>query len=174
MPKFQFFYDYECPFCKRGYELLVDLLPAYPEMEVEWRPVELNPRPETQQSNAGPCIQAYYIARELGADINAFHKKMFQAVAIERQYVRKDEVLAKVLEGIVDSGKFLEILKSGKYAPNVKENNDLAYEKNGVWYVTAFRITGADSKDAPRLDARGGRGVTQEGIKDFLDRIKGS
>ena len=50
MPKFQFFYDYECPFCKKGWEAMTDLLPDYPGMEIEWRPVEAHPRPE----NFGP------------------------------------------------------------------------------------------------------------------------
>ena len=95
---------------------------------------------------------------------------MFQAVAIERQNVEKGEVIAKILKGIVDGEKLLAVLKSGKYASKVNENNDLAYEKNDVWYVPAFRLPSGDSKSSLCLDAKGGIGVTREDLKGFLDR----
>ena len=168
--KFQIFYDYECPYCKKGYETLLGLLPDYPEAEIDWKPVESHPRPEEgHRPHTDLCIQAFYIAEELGADMAAFHKALFQAVSIERKNVEKGEVIAKILKGIVDEEKFLEILKSGKYAPKVNENNDLAYEKNDVWFVPAFRIPDS-GKSAPRLDAKGGIGVSKEELKAFLDR----
>jgi predicted DsbA family dithiol-disulfide isomerase len=168
MPEIQIFFDYECPFCKRGYEALLDLLPSYKGIEIEWRPIESHPRPEDHPPHTDLCVASYYIAKELGADMAAFHKAMFHAVAGERQNVEKPEVLAEILKGIVDSGKFLEILNSGKYAPQVNENNDLAYEKNGVWFVPAFRVPGA--ANPPVLDAKGGVGVSREEIKEFLDK----
>ena len=168
MMKFQFFYDYECPFCQKAFETLIDLLPSYPGIEVEWRPIEAHPRPENCRPHTNLCIRAFYIAGELGSDIIAFHKAMFRAVNGERRNVEEGGVIAEILKGIVDGGKFLEILKSNKYAAKVNENNDLAYEKNGIWYVPAFRVPG--TKIA--LDARGGMGVSQKEIKDFLDRVK--
>jgi predicted DsbA family dithiol-disulfide isomerase len=167
MPKFQIFYDYECPFCKKGYEALTELLPGYRDIEIEWRPVEAHPRPEDHPPHTDLCVQSYYIAVELGADMASFHKAMFQGVAAERQNVEKPEVLAGILKGIVDGPRFLEILKSGKYAAQVTENDDLAYETKGVWFVPGFR-----SLDKPELilDAKGGVGVSRDEIKDFLDK----
>ena len=168
--KYQFFYDYECPFCKKGYETLMDLLPSYPEAEIEWRPVEAHPRPEPSHPHTDLCIRAFYIAEELGADIDAFNRKLFRAVVVERKNVEKQEILADLLEDILDREKFLEMLRSGKYASKVKENNDLAYEKNGIWYVPAFRLPLNDSKNAPRLNARGGIGISREEMKTFLEK----
>ena len=168
--KIQIFYDYECPFCKKGYENLMDLLPAYPQTEILWRPVEAHPRPEMSWPHTDLCIQAFYIAEELGADMNAFHRIMFQKTAIERLNVEKGGVIAEILKEIVDSRKFLDILKSGKYRSMVDENNDLAYEKSEAWYLPAFRIPGGDQKTAPKLDARGGEGVTRNEIGDFLKK----
>jgi predicted DsbA family dithiol-disulfide isomerase len=165
MPKFQVFYDYECPYCKKGYETLLELLPNYPVVEIEWKPVESHPRPEDHPPHTDLCVQSYYIAEELKADMAAFHAAMFQAVAIERRNVENPEVLATIVEGIVYKTKFLEILKSGKYAPKVDENNDLAYEKEAVWYVPAFRA------GALKLDAKGGIGVSKEEVKAFLDSL---
>ena len=163
MPKFQFFYDYQCPFCKKGYEALMDLLPDYPDAEIEWRPIELNPKPV-----ANPVIQAFYIAQELGADLNVFHSTMFQKASIENQNVRSSKVLGDILEKILDKNKLLEMLESEKYASKKDENNDLAYENDDVWYLPAFRVPG--SKE-PRLDAKGGEGVTREALKEFLDKL---
>jgi predicted DsbA family dithiol-disulfide isomerase len=163
--KFQVFYDYECPYCKKGYEALLELLPNYPGTEIEWKPVESHPRPEDHPPHTDLCVQSYYIAEELKADMPAFHAAMFQAVAIERQNVEKPEVLANIVQGVMDKNKFLEILESGKYASIVDKNNDLAYEKEGVWYVPAFRA------GTLKLDAKGGIGVTREEVKAFLDNL---
>ena len=165
MPKFQFFYDYQCPHCKKGYEILKSLLPEYSDMEVEWRPIELNPKPIMN-----PYIQAFYIAQELGADMDKFHSTLFQKASIENQNVRSSKVMGDIIENIMDKEKYLEILESGKYAPKVGENNDLAYEKDNVWFLPAFRVPGL-SQDTPRLDAQGGIGITAEELKEFLDKL---
>ncbi|MDR2052125.1 MAG: DsbA family protein [Treponema sp.] len=167
MKKLRIFYDYECPYCKRGYEDFLECAPGAGIDEIEWRPVEAHPRPETHGPHTDLACQAYYIARELEADMAAFHAAMFQATAIERRNVEDPEILAKILEGIVDGGKFLSILKSGKYAKQVDENNDLAYEKSGVWFLPAFRMF-RDGEPAGKLDAEGGIGVGRGALQAFL------
>jgi dTDP-glucose 4,6-dehydratase len=57
--------------------------------------------------------------------------------------------------------------KRGKYAKQIDENNDLAYEKSGVWFVPAFRMF-QDGKLTAKLDAQGGAGVSQEELRAFL------
>jgi predicted DsbA family dithiol-disulfide isomerase len=168
MTKVQVFYDYECPYCKRGYEDLLEALPFFPEIEIEWRPIEAHPRPESSRPHTDLCIQAFYAAQDLEAAMDAFHRALFQAAAVEGQNVENSGVLAKALKGIVDETKLLEILRSGKYASKVKDNNDLAYEKNEVWYVPAFRVP--EGKAALRLDAKGGVGVSLGEIKRFLEK----
>jgi predicted DsbA family dithiol-disulfide isomerase len=166
MAKMQVFFDYECPYCKRGYEYLQEYIGGYPEIEVEWRPVEAHPRPENHPPHTDLSCQSYYIAEELKADMPKFFAALFQAVSIERRNVEKPDVLVDIVKDIVDGAKFKAILESGKYAKQVDENNDLAYEKSGVWFVPAFRINGK------KLDAQGGVGVTREQVKAFLEQAK--
>jgi predicted DsbA family dithiol-disulfide isomerase len=166
MAKMQFFYDYECPFCKKGYEYLVDQIKNRPDIEVEWLPIESHPLPEYHSPHTYLACQCYYIARELGADMPKFHAAMYKAISIERQNVEKPEVLCGILKGIVDTDKLRAILDSGKYAKQIDENNDLAYEKSGVWFVPAFRM--GSSPDGKKLDARGGVGVSPDEVKKFL------
>jgi predicted DsbA family dithiol-disulfide isomerase len=162
MAKMQFFFDYECPFCKKGYEYYLEFIGEHPEIEVEWRPVEAHPRPEDHPPHTDLSCAAYYAARELGADSPAFFAALFQAVAIERKNVENVDVLCDILKGLLDVAKFRAIIESGKYAKQVEENNDLAYEKSGVWFVPAFRM------DGKKLDAKGGAGVSREEVRDFL------
>ncbi|MDR0876892.1 MAG: DsbA family protein [Treponema sp.] len=162
MATMQIFYDYECPYCKKGYESLLEFIGDHPEIEIEWRPIESHPRPENHPPHTDLACQSYYAARELGVDLPAFHKAMFQAIAAERQDVEKVDVLCSILKDLVDTAKFRSILESKKYAKQVDENNDLAYEKSGVWFVPAFRLNGK------KLDAQGGIGVNHEELRDFL------
>lgn len=166
----QIFYDYECPFCKHGYEYLIESLGDFPWIEMEFRPIESHPRPEDHPPHTDLVCAAYYAARELGADMGKFHTAMFQAVAMERRNVEKPEVLAEIAESLVDGSKFKAILDAGKYAKQVEENNDLAYEKSGVWFVPAFRYTGTDGI-VLKLDAEGGAGITQTGLRSFLESV---
>ena len=162
MRKMQVFFDYECPFCKKGYEYLLEQIASYHNIEIEWRPIESHPLPEDHPPHTYLACEAYYIAEELGADMTAFHAAMYQAIAIERQNVEKPEVLCEILKDIVDPDKFRTILDSGKYAPKVDENNKLAYEKNGVWFVPAFRM------NKKKLDAKGGVGISPRELQEFL------
>jgi predicted DsbA family dithiol-disulfide isomerase len=161
MPQMRIFYDYECPYCKKGYEYLLEQIGSRPDIEIEWRPVESHPLPEDHPPHTYLACQSYYIAKELGADMPRFHAAMFQAVAIERRNVEQPEVLCEILKGIVDAGQFRAILDSGKYAKQVDENNNLA-DNSGVWFLPAFRM------DEKKLDAKGGIGVTPQELRDFL------
>jgi predicted DsbA family dithiol-disulfide isomerase len=156
----QVFFDYECPYCKKGYECLMQQ--NRQDIEIEWLPIESHPLPEDHPPHTYLAGQCYYIAKELGADIPDFHAAMYQAIATERQNVENIDVLCNILNGIVDSGKLRSMLESGKYAKQIDENNDLAYEKSGVWYVPAFRM------DGKKLDAKGGIGVTPDELRQFL------
>lgn len=162
MTLMQFFFDYECPYCKTGYEYLMKQIVNFPDVEIDWRPIESHPLPEDHPPHTYLACQGYYIAKELGADMPAFHAAMYQAISIDRQNVENPEVLCNIVKDIVDAGKFRAILDSGKYAAQIDENNDFAYEKSEVWYVPAFRMSGR------KLDARGGIGIRPDELRSFL------
>ena len=162
MRTLQFYFDYECPYCKKGYDYLMKQIDDYPETEIQWIPIESHPLPENHPPHTHLACQSYYIAKELGADMKAFHDVMYQAVAMERRNVEKPEVLCEIIKSIMDPVKFRVILESGKYAKQIEDNNDLAYEKNNVWYVPALRM------DGRKLDAQGGLGINPRELQQFL------
>jgi len=165
MPKLQIFFDYECPFCKKGYEYFMEMIDDYPDIDVCWIPVEAHPKPEEHTPHTDKLIEAFYLASDLGLVSDKFHRAMYQAVAIERRNVENEDVLAEVLSGFVDKQTLLSAISSGKYAGRAGQNNRLAYEDSGVWFVPAFRA------DGKKLDAKGGFGVTKEQISKLLSSL---
>jgi predicted DsbA family dithiol-disulfide isomerase len=162
MAVMQFFYDYECPYCKQGYEYLLEQIDKYPEVEVEYRPIEAHPLPEDHFPHTNLACQSYYAAKALEADMAAFHAAMFQAIAVQQRNAEDVEELCDVLKDIVNPARMRVFLENGVFAQQIDENNDLAYEKSDVWYVPAFRMNGK------KLDAKGGIGIRPEELRSFL------
>ncbi|GHV18054.1 hypothetical protein FACS189425_05760 [Clostridia bacterium] len=162
MRKLEMFFDYECPFCKLGYEYLADILPL-PDLEVIWKPCESHPRPENHPPHSDLVLQALLFALDKGVtDEHEFHRRMYQAVASERRNVEVADTVVDIVSDLLDSDALKAALENGTYAEAQSKLNDYAYDENGVWYVPAFRM------DGKKLDAAGGVGITRKQLEDFL------
>ena len=64
MRHLELFFDYACPYCLRAHELLLELLPLHSDIEIDWRPCESHPRPDSYGPHSGLCIRGVYDARE--------------------------------------------------------------------------------------------------------------
>ncbi|GHU75529.1 hypothetical protein FACS1894188_06600 [Clostridia bacterium] len=163
MRKLEVFFDYECPFCKIGYEYLMELLPKHQDIEVVWRPCESHPRPENHPPHSDLVLQALLFALDVGVtDEHEFHRRMFQAVASDRRNVEVIDTVVDIVGGLVDAAALKTALTDGTCAKQQSELNDYAYSENGVWFVPAFRMEGK------KLDAAGGVGVTKKQLEEFL------
>jgi protein-disulfide isomerase len=162
MTKLEIFYDYACPYCFRAHESLKELYADYPDIEIVWIPCEAHPRPEKRSPHSDLCLRGLYIARDLNADVWAYHDAAYAAAVKNRVNIDDPAVLAKAAGGAVDSAAFLSALKSGSHADKPDGNNDYAYEKSGVWAVPAYRMNGK------KLDALEGIGVTKPALAAFL------
>lgn len=163
MPVVEMFFDYSCPYCLRGHNDLVTVIADYPQIQMKWMPCEAHPRPEP-----GPhidlALQGMLFARDNGADLWAFHERMYDAV-IRRRIDREDIAqLADAVRDLVDAEAFAKALREGKYAKEQQGINDYAYEESGVWAVPSFRMEGK------KLDALEGVGVTQAQIRALFDQ----
>jgi len=164
MVKVELFFDYACPFCDRAFKSLMELLPDYPEIEMVWHLCEVNPRSDGDYGrHSDLCIQSMFYAAENGVDMLAFHKKIFELFHRDRIDVGDMDVLADALKGLLDANGLLQALKSGKYVQKLREANDYAYEKSGVWVVPDFRM------NQHKLVAQAGIGVPKEQLRAFLD-----
>lgn len=163
MPKLEFFFDYSCPYCLKGYNLLLELLPDFPGLEVEWFPCEAHPRPETYGKHSDLCARGMYIARELGVDVMAYHPILFQTALDGRSNIEDPIVIAEAVSSLIPGNALLDALQKGKYQLELEENNRLCWEEYDFPAVPSMRL------DGRLLPAIPGVGLTKDGMRAFLE-----
>lgn len=162
MRKLDIFFDYSCPYCLRGHELLLELLPLHTNIEVTWHGVEAHPRPEDWPPHTDLCMQGLLYVQATGGDVMAYHRRMYDALQKNDVNVEDAAALAACAAGLVDEATLLDALNTGKYAKAQAAENDHAYDECGVWYLPAFRMEGK------KLDSEGDFGVTKRQLEEFL------
>ncbi|MDR3240265.1 MAG: DsbA family protein [Clostridiales bacterium] len=161
MRKLEVFFDYACPYCHRGHGYLQKLIGDYPDVEIVWRPCEAHPRPE-RGPHSDICIQGMYYVLDHGANIWAYHDRMFKACLKDRIDFENIDALSDYVRDIVDEDGFRLSVSRGDYMKIQRQGNDYAYEQCGVWAVPSYRMNGIV------LDAVAGVGVTREQVKNLL------
>lgn len=162
MRNLEVFFDYECPYCKRGYEDLLDLLKDHKDIELTWRPCESHPRPEDHPPHTDLALQGMYYAKDQGLDLITYHDRLYKALHVDHIDVEDPAVIADYVSDLLDRDGMLAALTNGTYKQVQSEGNDYAYEENDVWFLPAFRMNGK------KLDAQGGIGVSKEELAAFL------
>lgn len=161
------FFDYACPYCLRAHEYLTELMPQYPDVSVVWRPCEAHPRPDRYGPHSDLCIQGYFFVRENGADVLAYHDRMYRAALKDRIDIESIDVLTDSVRDLVDTDAFRLALQQGTYQKALAESNRLAFERSGVWVVPAYRM------EDRKIDAIENVGVSKEQLRHFLDQANG-
>lgn len=163
MRQLEVFFDYTCPFCLRGHEYLVQLLPGQADIEIVWRPCEAHPRPEQYGQHSDLCIQGLFFAQDNGADIWAYHERLYSAVHKKHIDIENVDALVDCVKGLLDAKAFRDALACGVYAKKLLEFNDYAYEHSGVWALPSYRMNGK------KLDSIEGIGITKQQLASFMN-----
>jgi predicted DsbA family dithiol-disulfide isomerase len=161
--KLEIFFDYTCPFCLRGHEYLLEVLPEFPEVQVVWRPCEAHPRPERHGPHSDLCARGLYVARELGADLAEYNRRMYQAAQAGRLNIEDAHALAGLMDGLLDPAAFSEALRAGAYEAELAANNRATWEEHGFDAVPSLALNGR------KLPAEPGLGLRKDSIRDFLE-----
>jgi len=161
MRKLEVFFDYTSVYCLMAHKNLAELLPQYTDIEVVWRPCESHPQPEGRK-RSDLCIQGLFFATEQGIDSWAYHKRIFDAIFVERVNIEKPEALARSVRKLIDPDAFLDAIKGGAYKQALDDANEYAGEKAGVQSVPAYRL------DGKKLDSEENAGVSKQQLIDFL------
>ncbi|MCL2249204.1 MAG: DsbA family protein [Oscillospiraceae bacterium] len=168
MAKIEVFIDNTCPYCDRGIQHLLEVLPDYPKAEIVWRPVEAHPKHEEPEHRPwnNLAVQASLCVKDQGANEVAFFQRLYKAHFEEKISVEEIAVLAKCAGEIgADSAKVEAALKDGTYEKQMYAANDYAYEEKEVWAVPTFIAEKA------RLDAVGGIGVMKNQVEALLAEV---
>ena len=162
MQKLEVYFDYICPYCLRGHEYLLELLPQFPELEIKWRPCEAHPRPESYGQHSDLCARGMYVALENGADLMEYHNSMYCAALKDGADIENPNVLMRYTEGILDQGKLKSALSSGLHEDRLLENNRLTWEVYGFPAVPSYKM--GESLLKSRLSV----GVSKEQLAAFI------
>ena len=160
--RLEVFFDYACPYCLKGYQLLLELLPSYPQIEVIWQPCESHPRPERYGTHSDLLIQGMFFAAENGVDLLAYHQRAYELILKRRANVENADTVADGFSDMLNSDDLRKALDRGQYRKIQQEANDYAFEQSGVWVVPAYRM------DGRRLDSIEDIGMTKTQLRAFL------
>ena len=156
------FFDYSCPYCLQGHEYLTELLPAYPGIEIEWRPCEAHPRPEHYGPHSDLCARGMFYILENNADLSEYHRRMYRAAVSEHAEIENLQIITGLIEGLLDCDAFHKAMLQGAYINELSENNRLAWETYNFPAVPSYRMNGKLLKSIP--DA----GVSKQQLASFI------
>lgn len=162
MSTLEVFFDYTCPFCMRGHEILQELMPQYPNVSIEWHPCEAHPRPEHYGRHSDLCARGMYYALDQGADLMEYHSRMYRAALTDRADIENLSIVAQLADGLLDSKLFHDTLSGGLYLDRLLQNNQLAWETYEFPAVPSYRMNGK------LLKAIGNVGITNARLVEFL------
>jgi len=160
--KLQFFFDYACPYCYKGYQDLLNLLAITPDLEIEWIPCEAHPRPETHGLHSDYCARGMYQAAAQGADLIKYHDIMYQACILDHVNIEDLEVIADLVRDLIDRDAFYEALQNGMYQDKLDANNHKTWNTEGFPAVPSLK---AEERTLPAVP---GIGLTLDQMKRFL------
>lgn len=157
--KLEIFFDYNCPYCYRGHETLKELLPEFPGLQIEWRPCEAHPRPETHGLHSDLCARGMY---QVGP-VEPYHETMYQACLKDRVNIEDLEIISGLVTDLTDASAFCTALRDGAFQAELDDNNHEAWATEGFSAVPSLRMNGNTLIAAP------GIGLTKESIRQFID-----
>lgn len=162
MSTLEVFFDYACPYCYRGHEILLELLPQFPTVSVEWHPCEAHPRPERYGSHSDLCARGMFFALEQGADLMEYHGRMYHAALVDRIDIESPDVVSQLMEGLLDIKLLGSALSGNLYLDRLCQNNQLAWDSYQFPAVPSYRM------NEKLLKAIGNVGITKERLSEFL------
>ena len=167
MPKLEVFFDYACPHCLRGHDYLMELLPQFPGLEIEWCPCEAHPRPEQHDRHSDLCARGMFFALEQGADPEDYHRRMYDAALTARADINDVHVITETTDGLLNRGDLHDTLIGSRYEDKLLENNRLAWGVYDFPAVPSYRMGGE------LLKSELGVGVSKEQLAAFLKQQSG-
>lgn len=167
--KVEFFYDYACPFCHKGYNILKELqLSENNQVQIEWHPCEAHPSPDdAHPPHSDLCIQGFYFAMDQNISPWDYSTLAFDAVFKDRINVEDAKALSSYMKPLLDETALYSALQSGKYDAKVTQNNNYAYNDCGVWVLPDFKADG----EGKRLKAEAGVGVSRSELEEFFKSV---
>lgn len=159
--KLEIFFDYNCPYCQQGHDALKDLLPEFPGLQIQWRPCEAHPRPETHGLHSDLCARGMYQA--VSQEAERYHEIMYRACLRDHVNIEDLEIISGLVKEFTDTAAFRDALQSGAFQAELDDNNREAWVIEEFSAVPSLRMNGKTLAAVPHV------GLTKEKIRHFIE-----
>lgn len=160
--KLEVFFDYACPYCLCGHESLIELLPEFPQIEVEWCPCEAHPRPDRYGMHSDLCARGMMFVRDNGAELMEYHRRMYRAALKDQSDIEDLRVVCDLVADLVDADEMYETLRSDAYTDELEQNNRLAWSTHRFDAVPSFVVGTRQLLSVENI------GLTKDAMRRFL------
>ena len=166
MKKVDVYFDFLCPYCKKGILDLVSIMTDSGDLQANWIPCEAHPCPEISRQYTDLCSEAYYSTVENGGNGTEFVLKVYEAGLGEGKRI-DDPALLTDLAALcgADAEKVSVDLKTRRFNAQILKNNDTAWEDLGYLAVPDYRAGDRELKSMP------GCMISEEELRSFLKEI---
>ena len=167
MKKVEVFFDYNCPYCLKGHEQLVDFVRDKPELEIIWHPCEISVYKDNfaGKKPTDISLQGMFFAADNNLDLWHYHQKVYDMIFKDRTYTQNIDSFVSAFEGFLDTEALRQAFKSGKYVNKVRDSNQFAFKKTGVNVVPTYRTDGGYLQDRQEFYGMGPSDTSYNGTK---------
>lgn len=161
--KVKVFFDFLCPYCYKGVMNLLELLPEFPQLTIDWEPCEAHPRPEVCRIYSDLASEAFLYIKGHKGDMEAFIKAVFQAHYEEGKAIDDKEVLIECAKDAnVEMDRFKASLTRRDYKQDVMSNN------NTIWNIYDADAVPSFYCRNKKLLSRENQMISKDDLRDFL------
>ena len=166
MKVLKMYVDFACPYCLKGYDIIHNILPKFPDVQLDLIPCEAHPRPEVWGKYTDLLAAGYYVAMDQKADLVKYTYAAFDAGVRHKVDIENVDVLKEVFHDVMDVEDLANQLNGKTYAEKINDNNLMAWETLGMPAVPTLYL-GDDV-----LYAIPGVGITAELVEGLLAKGK--
>ncbi len=164
--KVKVYFDFLCPFCYRGVMDLLDLMPEFPDLMVDWEPCEAHPRPETCNQYSDLASEAFLYIKGHHGDLIPFLKAVYQAHFEEGKRIDDRNLLVELAaETGIEAGRLRSSLVRRDYKQDVMINNNDIWEMYGAEAVPAYYCRNK------KLVSRENHLISKEVLRNYLQNL---
>lgn len=163
MKQVEVYFDYMCPYCYKGHQNLLKLLPDHPDVEILWKPCEAHPRPEVRDRYTDVAMMGMFYLRDTSGSVEHYNDLVYDAHFNQHQPIDDPDVLAGIaVQCGADADAFRLALADGRYTDEVMQANIRA------WGDMEWEAVPSYACGDKKLGSRGGVLVSAEALNDFL------
>ena len=164
--KVKVYFDFLCPYCFKGILDLISLLPAYPDITIDWYPCEAHPRPEKADQYSDLAAEALLYLKGHKGDVISYIRKLYFAAFIEKNRIDDKELLIQLADGCdVDLARMKASMIRRDYRQDVIAIN------SDIWDVYCAHAVPSYYNRNHMLESRENQLISKEQLKEYLDHV---